>query len=100
MTVTVIRVYPNGNLEIKGQKKLILNENDIINNNSPSILSLTNEKNKSENETYPMFTPSQWKKQKLIYTTKLYAEFNDIVFVLKLLYLPFESLCVNFANLL
>ena len=60
--------------------KLILNENDIINNNSPSILSLTNEKNKSENENYPTFTPSQWKKQKLIYTTKLYAEFNDIVF--------------------
>ena len=26
MTVTVIRVYPNGNLEIKGQKKLILND--------------------------------------------------------------------------
>ena len=26
MTVTVIRVYPNGNLEIKGQKKLVLND--------------------------------------------------------------------------
>ncbi|MBJ57006.1 MAG: flagellar biosynthesis protein FlgH [Rickettsiales bacterium] len=26
MTVTVIRVFPNGNLEIKGQKKLILND--------------------------------------------------------------------------
>mgnify|MGYP001172285861 FL=1 len=26
MTVTVIRVYPNGNLEVKGQKKLILND--------------------------------------------------------------------------
>ena len=26
MTVTVTRVYPNGNLEIKGQKKLILND--------------------------------------------------------------------------
>ena len=26
MTVTVVRVYPNGNLEIKGQKKLILND--------------------------------------------------------------------------
>ena len=26
MTVTVVRVYPNGNLEIKGQKKLVLND--------------------------------------------------------------------------
>ena len=26
MTVTVVRVYPNGNLEVKGQKKLILND--------------------------------------------------------------------------
>ena len=26
MTVTIIKVYPNGNLEIKGQKKLVLND--------------------------------------------------------------------------
>ena len=26
MTVTVVRVYPNGNLEVKGQKKLVLND--------------------------------------------------------------------------
>ena len=26
MTVTVVKVYPNGNLEIKGQKKLVLND--------------------------------------------------------------------------
>ena len=27
MTVTIIKVFPNGNLEIKGQKKLVLNDN-------------------------------------------------------------------------
>ena len=26
MTVTIIKVFPNGNLEIKGQKKLVLND--------------------------------------------------------------------------